>query len=507
MIILHRSALIGAISLLVIGSPSVLADSCLSPEVVTRPDLSKLPDGADFIERMRTEFGRITLQEVRWDFHEETYRNRAIVRVSEHIVLDFSELISGLREASYHRTRESQNCNTLMRPHSFDLQPVNGDLIGGFLIETTFRACQIFDVPCFEDGKITSCRVEWNQDLLSHTFGVNISLRRVFYTNVEREAKRQLAIAELQPAREAAERIEEPNAKAAALAQLEQAVESAAVEKICADPTIAGRAPSEPADAIAFCGASEFDRRGFDIHRPIPNFLLNLIGVATLNVGSKFILDNYRAKLSDVTALVNRAFSANLPGRRQLIRMNDSEQMFSRSMALSRVHTGFGLRSVDGSVSTIFTAVTEHPAGTGRGVQRPTFCQQVRPVFTQYGNLLRSTTQGDRTVTVSGGASLWRIAEEAYGSGHYFVTLLPANNIAYRQANRLRPGANLTIPAMYSIWQSERRVVEMGDSLWSISRRNPHSNADHRDLFRRNGIYLESADRIYPIQLLLLDRD
>ena len=483
-------------------SPKALSqnDDCLSPEVVTDPDLSKLPDGQSFLELMKTDYGTVRLREIRYDFTKAN----DLVRAKETFVLDFSDVVNGIRNDGYRQTKGRENCNTSLNPRDFMLAPApDGNLKGGFSIDTTFRACQIFGVPCVEDGyKLTTCQVTWKEDLDSHTFGVNIHIDRIFYTKAEGDSAREEAKSKLKASSDALSAIVDPTARAIAEKKFEKDVDDLTSTLLCSNGAITGRPiGSIEADETALCGGSQFDERGYTVTSPVKNFLLNLIGIATLNIGSKFILDTYRSKLSDAHAAIDKAFSANLPGRSQLLGSKGGvSDVFLSSMKINQTETLFEMREVNGGKFTAFTHVAEHPEG--QGVKTGTFCTTVKTVIKQYAALLRSTTIGDQEEVIDKGKNLWSVADKSYGSGYYYVTLLQPNDIAFNKANRLGVGSKISVPAMYKIWGGPSKVVQIGDSLWNIAARDLGAGPAYTTIVEQNSKFLDQPNKIYPIQLL-----
>jgi nucleoid-associated protein YgaU len=500
-----RRALLGAICALVVFSdyPSVAGDDdCMSSEVATDPDLGKLPDGQSFLEKLRTEYGTLRVRQVRYDFSEKD----KIVRVRQQFILDFSDVINGIRSKGYNQAKAKENCNTSISPRDFALTPdADGNLSGGFSLDTTFRACQIFDVPCIEDWyKITTCRVTWTEDIDSHTFGVNIKIARIFYTKAEKDGADKGARDQLSNEFLAAESNENQLQKAAALSMLEDRVSDQATTSLCSDAKITNRAINTiEADAVSFCGNSAFDERGYNPTAGVRNFLLNIIGIATLNIGSKFVLDTYRSAISDAHSAIDKAFTANLPGRSDLVGGQGIGDVFLSSMKVDQAKTRFAYENLSGDHFVAFDHVTEHP--DGQGIKKRTFCELVRPVIAQYGALLRSTLKGDEEVTVDDRTSLWKVAKSAYGSGYYYVTLLHPNGIAFRSADRLRSGTKVVVPPMYKIWTGGDRIVRIGDSLWSIAKRDLGSGTNYKEILAKNLPFLDSARKVYPIQLLQMN--
>ena len=128
-------------------------------------------------------------------------------------------------------------------------------------------------------------------------------------------------------------------------------------------------------------------------------------------------------------------------------------------------------------------------------------------MIAQYAALLRSTVVGDQEVVIEEATSLWKIAERNYGSGYYFPTLLPPNDIAFSEADSLRAGQKIIVPAMYKIWVGDERVVRLNDSPWAIAEEELGEGQSYLRLAERNRRFIESPDRIYPVQLLRINED
>jgi hypothetical protein len=500
-----KLAVVGVLTALFLPSYARAAseDDCMSSEVATDPDLEKLPDGQAFAEKLKTDYGTIRIRQVRYDFSEKD----KIVRIRQQFILDFSDVINGIRAKGYAQAKARENCNTSINPKDFALGPdADGNLSGGFSLDTTFRACQIFDVPCVEDWyKITMCRVTWIEDIDSHVFGVNIKIARIFYTKGEKEDAEKTARERLRSEFDAANAISDPLSRAIALAKLEERVGDLSTSILCSDAKILGRAANTiQADAVSFCGDSAFDERGYNPTAGLRNLLLNIVGIATLNIGSKFVLDKYRGAISDAHSAIDKAFTANLPGRSDLVGGQNMDDVFLSSMKVNQTQTRFTFEDISGDHFVAFDHVTEHP--DGQGIKKGTFCRVVRPVIAQYGALLRSTLKGDEEITINDQTSLWKVAKSAYGSGYYYVTLLQPNGISFRSANRLRSGDKVTVPPMYKIWTGGDRRVKIGDSLWSIAKSDLGNGGSYKEILQKNRPFLESAKRIYPIQLLQLAR-
>ena len=55
---------------------------------------------------------------------------------------------------------------------------------------------------------------------------------------------------------------------------------------------------------------------------------------------------------------------------------------------------------------------------------------------------------GERTYTVVSGDTLWRIAEQEYGSGSKYMKIFEANTDILEHPDRIRPGQKLRIPEL-----------------------------------------------------------
>jgi nucleoid-associated protein YgaU len=55
---------------------------------------------------------------------------------------------------------------------------------------------------------------------------------------------------------------------------------------------------------------------------------------------------------------------------------------------------------------------------------------------------------GERTYTVVAGDTLWRIAEQQYGSGSKYMKIFEANTDILEHPDRIRPGQKLRIPEL-----------------------------------------------------------
>jgi nucleoid-associated protein YgaU len=59
-----------------------------------------------------------------------------------------------------------------------------------------------------------------------------------------------------------------------------------------------------------------------------------------------------------------------------------------------------------------------------------------------------SDEDGERTYTVVSGDTLWRIAEQEYGSGSKYMKIFEANTDILEHPDRIRPGQKLRIPEL-----------------------------------------------------------
>jgi nucleoid-associated protein YgaU len=126
------------------------------------------------------------------------------------------------------------------------------------------------------------------------------------------------------------------------------------------------------------------------------------------------------------------------------------------------------------------------------------------------------------THRVEEGEHLWKIAEEHYGSGYNWVDIAEENNL--RNPNLLAAGGELTIPAVAAkkitiepavagvaevaeageAIESDRYVVQEGDSLWKIAVRAYGDGYKWPEIAEENN--LRNPNIIVPDQELKLPR-
>lgn len=149
-------------------------DPCLESEVVNDPDLTRLKDQIGEVDQL----ANFKLKQIRYDFRAINVEGRRpLIRIYEIITLDLTAYRQKLLQDIVSSIKAQENCNTQLNPSSPSLEPnAAGNLSGSVSIPITFRACVIFDHPCFEGIKWESCRETWVTDLLSHTFGINCRL-------------------------------------------------------------------------------------------------------------------------------------------------------------------------------------------------------------------------------------------------------------------------------------------------------------------------------------------
>ena len=200
-------------TLVILGLSSASAEenSCLSPEIVINPDISKLTNDQD-TSALSTDYGEVTIREVRYDFEGGVFKGVPVVRVVERYTLDFSDVKAGIGSEAVQEAKANESCNLILRPRDFDLSPtLQGNVSGGLLIDATFRACQIFHVWCHKGGtEFGTCEVTWKEDVGSHTFGVDIRMTRLFYSESDQARAREAAAERL--ADDAIERLDPKDA-------------------------------------------------------------------------------------------------------------------------------------------------------------------------------------------------------------------------------------------------------------------------------------------------------
>lgn len=383
---------------------------------------------------------QVPIREIRYSFTPSRDRGRDWITTKETIVADISEPVGKIRSDVLADIAHAQTCNIRISVDPFDFLPDrDGDLHGNISLPSTIRACLKFDFVCSKNLMFYRCYQTWITDIDHATFGLDVWIH------------------------------------------------------LTANPS---------SNTISIKGSSRFDDRGYKSN-PFRNFVLNLIGIATFNAGSKLILDNYNAKLSEINAMIaavqpsffistsHRAFGDLLPSGEPRRLIDD--------LKLDPSETRFSIEEV-GSPGRPYKAL--RLAFNTDPVRRATFCKAFRPYFEQLGAYFRSTVVGDVEHVVAPGETLWSIARDAYGDGHFQLALLRPNSISFGEMNRLRTGERLKVPAMYKLWKGSDYLIRDGDSLWQIARTKLGSPARSDDLYRENKKFLQSPNRVYPVQSL-----
>ncbi len=126
----------------------------------------------------------------------------------------------------------------------------------------------------------------------------------------------------------------------------------------------------------------------------------------------------------------------------------------------------------------------------------------------------QETTTGAKTHTVTAGESLWKIAEQYYGSGYNWIDIASANKLA--NANQIDAGQVLTIPdvepkqttvakaAEVNIITGATYTVAHGDSLWNIAVRAYGDGYKWVEIAKENK--LENPNLIHAGNVLTLPR-
>lgn len=115
-----------------------------------------------------------------------------------------------------------------------------------------------------------------------------------------------------------------------------------------------------------------------------------------------------------------------------------------------------------------------------------------------------AATKGLRYV-VQHGDSLWTIARREYGDGSRWKILYEVNQPPIRKAHLLRPGMVLTLPSLAQRGvQGRIRVVRQGDCLWLIAERQLGNGERWREIYQLNRRKVRNPRLIYPGQRLVL---
>jgi hypothetical protein len=104
---------------------------------------------------------------------------------------------------------------------------------------------------------------------------------------------------------------------------------------------------------------------------------------------------------------------------------------------------------------------------------------------------------------VKRGDSGWKLAEQFYGNGRYFLLISAANNITDYALDLLPTGRHLRIETVATMRSRPDMVLIMnGQSVWQIASGGDKGNFG--SLLRANANWFKNPNLIYPIQVLKL---
>ena len=117
--------------------------------------------------------------------------------------------------------------------------------------------------------------------------------------------------------------------------------------------------------------------------------------------------------------------------------------------------------------------------------------------------------------TVKSSDSLWKIAEEYYGSGYNWVSIAQENSISASNPDYLQEGWVLNIPKAEVIRpagdisaaetvQPKEYTVQKGDTLWAIANKETGSGYNWTKIAQYNA--LQNPDLIYSGNVLKIPR-
>jgi hypothetical protein len=106
-----------------------------------------------------------------------------------------------------------------------------------------------------------------------------------------------------------------------------------------------------------------------------------------------------------------------------------------------------------------------------------------------------------RRIEVVQNDTWWRLAERSWGDGRLNPLLRKANP----NVRILRPGNILTVPDLGSLLK-DTRLVEEGDSLWSLSNKLHQPRGTFRSLAPRVYPKIDNPNRIYPFYWVELEK-
>jgi len=174
----------------------------------------------------------------------------------------------------------------------------------------------------------------------------------------------------------------------------------------------------------------------------VGNLILNVVGIATANIGSKLMLDNYRGALASAEAQIAAAMIARKVFTR--LPLGSTSESLVGQVDFTPQAAGFQ-KAVKGPMFVVVSADFEQPS-TAR---------EYRVVMDCLFRLVRSLSSDEqRAVELKPGETLWAVAKREYCSGT-FAPELQAANPTLTAPSKIAPGTAITIPAFFKIVTSK----------------------------------------------------
>lgn len=223
------------------------------------------------------------------------------------------------------------------------------------------------------------------------------------------------------------------------------------------------------------------------VEEGIANELLNVVGVFTLGIGSKYIRDEFDRQIGNLrAALVPESVPVglvNLPRSKKIpvdLRFRDDPPFFDKVGNATRL--------------TLASST----------LQDPSVACDVRRLVVQAQKFFASCLNPHVEHRIRAGDSLWDIAESVYGDGQYYRLLAYRNALSPKTANQLRVGQVVKLPPYYDLLLENEMLVQAGDTLWDLSRRKLGDPRRYRQIVDANASAIDHPRKLYSFTPLTM---
>lgn len=219
----------------------------------------------------------------------------------------------------------------------------------------------------------------------------------------------------------------------------------------------------------------------------VSNALLNIVGLLTAGIGSKYIRDKVDHSFSD--------FSSSLTPKMRTVGFVDLPKARPTGIQIDFKpdQPSFGATGPH-----LYVNLEQHT------IQDPSVAWDLRRKMFQVKLFFDSCLRPQRTYTVRPGDSLWTIADSLYGDGQYFHVVADANGFSFAATEPLHAGQVLKVPAFYEVVGEGSVLVEAGDTLWSVAKKTLGEGRLYQRLVNANPDRTSDPKRLSTIVRLKL---